>query len=220
MLHLHICLGGLRSIAIVLLVVFTIPAFASVKYQFIITEQPAGDFFKPLVAEIVLSDTAVSAGLAQKGQVESIVVSGGPTMQEANRITLTYLHGDFKDITVTLSADRSTITSIGATIGTSGAPIDYWVFHYQRPVYPGLDIHEFLGYIRPDAVTLETTILPVPPTTHYDRFVGHWQRVRTCWLCRYSFISVSHWRFCWLDWLVVIVAIAIPAGIFWRLKKQ
>lgn len=39
----------------VLMVAFAMPVLASVKYRFVITEQPANDFFKPMVAEMVLS---------------------------------------------------------------------------------------------------------------------------------------------------------------------
>lgn len=182
------------------------PALASVKYKFVVSEQPAGDFFKPMIAEMVLSDAAVAAGKARKGQIESIVISGGPAMQEPNRITLTYLHNQFTDLTVKLSADRTTVTAITATLTPSGAPIDHWVFYYPRPEHPTLQIHEFLAYVRPDSVTLETTILPVPPTTYFDRFNGEWRRV-------------SRWRFCWLDWMAIAVGVIVVTGLAWRLRR-
>ncbi len=109
------------------------PSLASVKYSFVVSVQPAEVFFKPLFAEIVLSNAAVSAGTASKGQIESVVFGGGSAMEEENRITLTYLHDDFIDLIVTLSADRQTITNISATLETSNSSIGSWVFHYQKP---------------------------------------------------------------------------------------
>ncbi len=182
------------------------PALASVKYKFVVSEQPAGDFFKPMIAEMVLSDAAVAAGKARKGQIESLVISGGPAVQEANRITLTYLHNQFTDLTVKLSDDRATVTAITATLTPSGAPIDHWVFYYPHPENPTMEIHEVLAYVGPTTVTLETTILPVPPTTYSDRFSGEWRRV-------------SRWRFCWFDWIAIAVGVIVVTGLVWRSQR-
>jgi hypothetical protein len=203
-----------------LLVSFSLPAVASVKYRFVITEQPAGNFFKPMYAEMVLSDAAVAAGQASRGQIESLVIHGGSAMVEEASLTLAYLHNDFHDLTVTLSADRSTVTSVMATVN-NGA-INYWVLHYGRPPHPSLFIHEFLGYVSHDYITLETTILPVPPTTYVDRFTGHWQRVRSCWICKFPYQKPSVFPYCWFDWLVIgIVVLAgfVVIRLVWR-KRQ
>lgn len=209
-----ISIRSIKLILVTLLFTLSIPAFASVKYKFIVTEQPTGDFFKPLVAEIVLSDDAVVAGEARNGQIESLLVSGGPAMQEVNRITLAYLHSAFYDLTVTLSSDKSTIASISAKLSPNGDTIDHWVFHYQHPEHPDLQIHEFLAYIRADRVGLETTILPVPPTTHLDNFQGQWQRVSVSNCCFFRF------PFCWLDWVIIGVVVTLLSVIIWQWRSR
>jgi hypothetical protein len=199
---------------------FSIPASASVTYRFVIDEEPAGDFFKPLSGEIVLSNEAVSNGTASKGQIESIVISDGPTMQEQNRITLTYLHQQFKDLTVNLSADRSTINSVSATLHPSGDAIDNWVFHYQRPEHPTLDIHEFVVTVHDDSIFLETTIQPIPPNTHYGQFKGAWRRTTSCWICCCGDRFAPIGKICWMDWVVIggALIIIILTAFFLRRK--
>ncbi|MES9944055.1 MAG: hypothetical protein ABW080_03740 [Candidatus Thiodiazotropha sp.] len=200
-------LGRMMAVSL-LFVAFSMPVSASVTYRFVVEEEPESNFFKPLSGEIVLSDEAVSSGVAAKGQIESIVISGGPTMQEENRITLTYLHQQFRDLTVNLSADRKTISSVSATLNPSGDAIDNWVFHYQRPEHPTLNIHEFVIIVDDDSILLETTILPVPPTTHHDLFKGEWRRTTACWICccdnRFVLKGI-----CWLDWIVICGGIII-----------
>lgn len=200
--------------------VFSTSALASVKYTFVVSELPTGDFHKPLFAEMVLSDAAVSTGQARNGQVESLVFGGGSAMQEINRITLAYLHSSFVDLTVKLSADRKTITAISAKLNNDGSSIDNWVFHYQRPPHPTLNIHEFVGYIRSDSIALETTILPVPPTTHLSNFKGHWQRTPGCLLCRYICRPIYVLPYCWLDWIIIISLLLIPVVLLRRLIKK
>ena len=211
-----------RTVLRVCLLLFTDSVFASVRYIFVVTEQPSGDFFKPLVAEMVLNNAAVAAGQAKNGRIESLIISGGPAMQEANRINLSFLHGDFYDLTVNLSADRKTITSLAAKVRPNNSLIDNWVFHYQHPEHPTLDIHEFLAYVRPDSITLETTILPVPPTTHFDQFQGEWRRVPSCWICRFPYQPIGKWPYCWFDWIVIIGVVVIvftAAWSWWRRSK-
>ena len=200
--------------------ILSAPVHASVTYTFVVSEQPSGDFHKPLFAQLVLSDAAVEAGKASNGQIESLVFGGGATMQETNRITLAYLHSAFYDLTVDLSADRKTVTAIAAKLRPSGSPIDNWVFHYQRPPHPTLDIHEFVGYIRHDSVSIETTILPVAPTTHFSRFAGQWQRTPGCWLCAYVCRPFYKFPFCWLDWIVVVAVVLVGFVIFRRLRRH
>ncbi len=82
-------------ICFVLITAFSTSVLASVKYTFVVSEQPAEDFFKPLVAEMILSDAAVAAGEASNGQIESLVFGGGSTMQETNRIPWLIYMGRF-----------------------------------------------------------------------------------------------------------------------------
>lgn len=201
--------------------VLTSPAIASVKYIFVVSEHPTETFFTPLSAEITLSDAAVSAGTATKGQIESVVFGGGSTMEEENRITLSYLHGDFIDLTVTLSADRKTITALNATLKTSNTSIDSWVFHYQNPEHPTLDIHEFVGILKKDRISLETTILPVPPTHHHASFTGEWQRKKQCWfIARYLCKPVTGFPICWIDLVFLSIAALIGAGVIIRIVRN
>ena len=72
--------GANVLVCLAMMSLFSMPVVASVKYRFAVTTQPAGDFFKPMVAEMVLSDEAVAAGQASNGQIESLVISGGPAM--------------------------------------------------------------------------------------------------------------------------------------------
>ncbi len=206
----------LLSIAII-----TTSAIASVKYTFVVSELPTEAFFRPLSAEIILSDAAVTAGTATKGQIESVVFGGGSVMEEENRITLAYLHGDFIDLTATLSADRQTITGISATLKTSNSSIDSWVFHNQNPTHPTLNIHEFVGNIRKDTVSLETTILPIPPTHHFATFKGEWKRERQCWffsrlLCR----PIYYLPICWIDIILSGTAILLLSVVTVSLLRK
>ncbi len=199
----------------------TTPAIASVKYTFVVSEEPTDAFFKPLFAEITLSNAAVSAGTATKGQIESVVFGGGSTMEEENRITLAYLHGDFIDLTATLSADRKTITNISATLKTSSSSIDSWVFHYQNPTHPTLNLHEFVGNITKQTVSLETTILPIPPTHHFATFKGEWKRQRQCWffsriLCR----PIYFLPLCWIDIILAGTAILVLSVVTVSLLRK
>ena len=195
------------------------PVMASVTYTFVIFEQPTGDFHKPLIAEMVLSDEAVTAGQASNGQIESLVFAGGSAMQGSNRLTLAHLHPAFSDLTVNLSADRNTVTSVSATVNSSATAGDNWVFYYSHPPHPRLDIHEFLGYIKSDSVTLEATLMPVPPTTHNSRFVGEWHRKPVCWICRYICKPYYKWPFCWFD-LIVIVGATFVSIALWRCWRK
>lgn len=199
----------------------SMPVLASVKYTFAVSGQPAEDFFKPLVAEMVLSDAAVSAGEARNGQIESLVFGGGATMQEVNRLTLTYLHSDFVDLTVKLSSDRKTVTEITAKSLSNGSTFDEWVFHYRNPSHPTLDIHEFVGIVRDDLVSLETTILPVPPTTHVSGFQGQWQRTPVCWYCRFICKPFYKFPYCWFNWILIGAVILIPIMfLIYRRRKN
>lgn len=220
---MNIAIINLRLAAVIcfaLITAFSTPVLASVKYTFVVSEQPTENFHKPLFAEMVLSDAAVAAGQARNGQIESLVFGGGSAMQESNRITLAYLHGAFFDLTVNLSTDRKTVTAISAKLRPAGAAIDYWVFHYQRPPHPTLNIHEFLGYIKSDSVSFETTILPVPPTTHYSTFAGQWQRTPSCWFCCTICPPIQKLPYCWFDWVVIFVVILIPLLLLRRRRHS
>ncbi|MES9992735.1 MAG: hypothetical protein ABW098_12320 [Candidatus Thiodiazotropha sp.] len=204
----------------VLITVFSTPLSASVTYHFIVEEEPTGDFFKPLSGKIVLSNEAVTSGVATKGQIESVVINGGTAMQQANQITLSYLHQHFKDLTVNLSVDRKTISSVSATLAPGGGAINHWVFHYQEPTHPTLNIHEFVVNVSHNSINLEATILPTPPTTHYENFKGKWVRTKSCWICCLCDHFVAHGKVCWLDWVIIGGVIIIFVFMAYRLRRR
>ena len=79
---------NLRVIILVILgVVFSVSAQASVKYKFVVTSGPSTTSHKPFMAELVLSDSAVAAGEAMKDDIESLrIVKRNGVREQLNLI--------------------------------------------------------------------------------------------------------------------------------------
>ena len=79
---------NLRVIILVILgVVFSVSAQASVKYKFVVTSGPSTTSHKPCMAELVLSDSAVAAGEAMKDDIESLrIVKRNGVREQLNLI--------------------------------------------------------------------------------------------------------------------------------------
>jgi len=208
------------GLLLVLVMVFaTASVNASVKYVFSVTEQPAMDFHKPFVAELVLSDAAVSAGQAVDTDIESLLITGGTTVRSENPLRLTHMHADFINWTVTLSDDRQVVTAISAVVTPHMSSVENWVLYQPGPPHPELQVHENLGYVGADYVRLETTLLPVPPTTHSSTFKGEWKREFDCWFCRIFEQWVACFPFCIWPWLIILLAIILPVMV-WRIRNS
>ncbi len=194
-------------------VLFTASVNAAVKYEFRVTEQPADDFHIPLVAELWLSNAAVTAGQAIDSDIESLQITGGTAVRSESPLTLSHAHPAFVNRTVTLSEDRNTITAISAIVTPHNSPIDHLVLHQQNPPHPTLEVHENLGYIHSNYVRLETMLLPVPPETRISVFNGEWQQAtdKGTFLNIKEFIErLTCFPFCPLPWLVIFAAIVLP----------
>lgn len=198
--------------------VYTGSVNAAVKYVFTVTGQPAIEFHKPFVAELTLSDAAVSAGQAVSADIESLKITGGSAVRSDNPLTLSHMHTAFINWSVTLSEDRQTVTAITAVVTPHMSPIDHWVLYQPHPSHPDLNVHENLGYVGSDYVSLETTLLPVPPITHVSTFMGEWKREIVCWPCRIFQQWVECFPFCLWPWMVILLAVILPI-LVWRISR-
>lgn len=211
-------IGLIRLAFILTVVIYTASVSASVKYLFTVTEQPATEFHKPLVAELTLSDAAVSAGQATSADIESLVITGGTAVRSDNPLTMSHMHTAFINWTVTLSEDRQKVTAISAVVTPHMSPADNWVLYQPHPPHPDLEVHENLGYVSSDYVRLETTLLPVPPTTQISIFRGEWQRGFICRPCRIFQEWLACFPFCIWPWMIILIAVILPL-LLWRIRR-
>lgn len=202
---------------ILLLVASTVNA--SVKYVFTVTEQPEEDFHKPFTAELILSDSALSTGLAEGADIESLIITAGLSAMGADALTLTQMHTSFVNWSVTLSADRESVTAISAEITPHMSAVNYWLLYQPNPPHPDLDVHENLAYVAVDYINIDTTILPVPPSYQQSVFRGEWRRTFICIPCRIFEQWVECFPFCIWPWLIIIVIVILPFTI-WRISRN
>lgn len=195
------------------------PVNAAVKYMFTVTVQPALEFHVPFVAELTLSDAAVSAGQAVDADIESLRITGGTAVREDNPLTLSHLHTALTDLSVTLSDDRQTVTAVSALIAPQSSPAEEWVLYQSRPPHPELEVHENLGYVSSAYVRLDTLLLPVPPTLHSSVFRGEWRREPACWPCRVFREWLDCFPFCPWPWVIILVAVIFPVMV-WRIRRS
>jgi hypothetical protein len=208
-----------RLIFAVLVLLATATVNASVRYVFTVDEQPTEGFHKPFRAELVLSDNALSAGLAEGADIESLEVTAGLSAMDDDALTLAQMHTSFVNWSVTLSEDRRTITAISAAIAPHMSTVDYWLLYQPNPPHPDLDVHENLAYVAADSITIDTTILPVPPSYRQSVFRGGWQRGFVCIPCRVFEQWVECFPFCIWPWLLILVVIVLPPAI-WLVRRR
>ena len=149
---------------------------ASVKYVFTSGEQPTEDFHMPFKAELVLSDDALSTGMAEGVDIESLQITAGRSAMDEDALTLAQMHTSFVNWSVTLSEDRRSVTALSAVITPHMSPVNYWLLYQPDPPHPDLDVHENLAYVAGDSIKIDTTILPVPPDYRQSVFKGEWRR--------------------------------------------
>lgn len=212
-------LHAARSIFAVLVLLITTTANASVRYVFSVDEQPPGDFHKPFEAELVLSDDVLSTGLAEGADIESLHITAGLSAMGDDALTLAQMHTSFVNWSVTLSEDRRSVTAISAAIAPHMSAVNYWLLYQPNPPHPDLDVHENLAYVRADAINLDTTILPVPPSYQQSEFRGEWRRGFICKPCRIFEQWVECFPFCIWPWLIFLIIIILPVTI-WRLRRR
>jgi len=196
-------------------------AHASVEYVFNVTDVPPETFHQPFSAELTVSDAAVAAGSATGADIESLRITAGTAISESNPLTLEHGHPAFVNLAVTFSESRDTIRAISAEITPHMAPNDYWLLYQSTPEHPTLDIHENLGYVAANYIRLETTLLPVPPTTTVSTFGGQWERAFDCRICQLPFVRkfIACFPWCPLPWLMMAMIILVAVGI-WRLRAR
>ena len=207
-----------RLIFAVLVLLATATVNASVRYVFTVDEQPTEDFHKPFRAELVLSDNALSTGLAEGADIESLEVTAGLSAMDEDVLTLAQMHTSFVNWSVTLSEDRRSVTAISAAIAPHMSTVDYWLLYQPNPPHPDFDVHENLAYVAADSITIDTTILPVPPSYRQSVFRGEWQRGFVCIPCRVFEQWVECLPFCIWPWLLILVVIILPPAIWLVLR--
>lgn len=196
------------------LVLISVSALASAKYVFTVTAQSVSNFHDPFVAEMVLSDAAVEAGVATNEEIESITITAGPALPEANPLTFANKHTAFVNLNVTLSEDRNTVTSLSAELTPYMSPIDYWVLYQSHPAHPELSIIENIGYIGTDYLTIETMLYPIPPAHHRTTFYGQWERQIECWICEiFDDYILGCFPWCPWPWLIILTVILAAVAI-------
>ena len=192
---------------------------ASVRYVFTVSEQPIEGFHKPFRAELVLSDDALSTGLAEGADIESLEVMAGLSAMDEDALTLAQMHTSFVNRSVALSEDRRSVTAISAAIAPHMSTVDYWLLYQPKPPHPDFDVHENLAYVAADSIKIDTTILPVPPSYRQSVFRGEWRRTTVCIPCRVFEQWVECFPFCVWPWLVILVAIVLPPAI-WLVRRH
>ena len=206
-------LQAARLIFTVLVLLTTATVHASVRYVFSVNEQPTEDFHKPL------SDNALSTGLAEGADIESLEVTAGLSAMGEDALTLAQMHTSFVNWSVTLSEDRRSVTAIRAAIAPHMSTVDYWLLYQPNPPHPDLDVHENLAYVADDSIKIDTTILPVPPSYRQSVFRGEWQRAFVCMPCRVFEQWVECFPFCIWPWLLILVVIVLPP-VLWLVRRR
>src|SRR5690348_14090729 len=97
------------------------------EYLFSISRYPNTSYHLPLSATLTLKDSAVAAGVAVGSDILSIKIAAGLALPESDPITMAEYHPAFLNPTVTLSADRETVTAISAD-NANGGQWNFWVF--------------------------------------------------------------------------------------------
>jgi hypothetical protein len=212
-------LDAVRLMCAVLVLLTTTTVNASVKYVFMPGEQPAEGFHMPFKAELVLSDDAVSTGIAQAPDIESLQITAGLSAMDEDALTLAQMHTSFVNWSVTLSEDGRSVTAISAVIAPHMSPVNYWLLYQPDPPHPDLDVHENLAYVAADSIKIDTTILPVPPDYRQSVFKGEWRRTFICRPCRVFEQWLECFPFCIWPWLVILVVIVLPLAI-WLVRRR
>lgn len=209
-------------IIVVLGVFLASSAQAWVTYKFAVTSEPTATYHLPFKAEIQLRDSAVDAGQATSNDIISLQIKGGSYVPQSDPIIFTDLHANFINIAVTLSSDRSTITSFYAQNSLNMEQYDYWIFHQQNPNAPGQNIHDNVAKISADTVRLDTLLLP-DYTYAISQFTGQWKRERfkfDCWICDiFKQYVAACFPWCPWPWLLLGIIFTITMAV-WYMKKN
>lgn len=132
--------------------------------------------YQPFSATLVLSDAAVTSGIATTADIISFTMTAGTAIPDSCPITLNdLLPYYFSNPQVTLSADRKTVTAFSAVDTPSGWQRDHWVLFQGNPPNPTMEVGEHDVYLYPEHIYINSDILPAPPDHYCARFSGGWR---------------------------------------------
>lgn len=173
----------------------------------------------PFKAELVLSDDALSTGMAQGADIESLQITAGLSAMDEDALTLARMHTSFVNRSVILSENRRSVTAISAAIAPHMSAVDYWLLYQPNPPHPDLDVHENLAYVAGDSIKIDTTILPVPPGYRHSVFKGEWRRTFICTPCRVLEQWLECFPLCIGPRLLILVVIVLPLAL-WLVRRR
>jgi hypothetical protein len=145
------------------------------EFNFVVSGSPNSTFNQPLIATLVLSDTAVVSGIASAADIISFKLTAGAAIPDSNPTTLNDMHPQFLNPQVALSADRKAITAFTAE-NSNGPQFSYWLLYQNYPPNPTMHVVDNLVFLHPDSIRLESCVLPIPPSYYYSTFMGSWRQ--------------------------------------------
>lgn len=132
--------------------------------------------YQPLSATLILSDAAVTSGIATTSDIISFRLTAGTVIPDSCPITLNdLLSYYFSNPQVTLSADRKTVTAFSAVDTPSGWQRNKWVLSQGNPPNTTMEVGENNVEVYTDYIRIDSWILPEPPKHYEITFRGSWR---------------------------------------------